>query len=120
MKNVNTLNALSRKTVGSNSSRKVKNSEKIPAIIYGNGLNPEPVSLNVSELRKEVNNSTFLNKIYDLLVEKNKVRVIVQGVEQDPVTDELIHVDFELFWFNEELETQGNRQGNTIYHFEKP
>ena len=94
MKNVNTLNALSRKTVGSNSSRKVKNSEKIPAIIYGNGLNPEPVSLNVSELRKEVNNSTFLNKIYDLLVEKNKVRVIVQGVEQDPVTDELIHVDF--------------------------
>ena len=41
-----------------------------------------------------VQKSSFLNKIYDLSVDKSKTRVIVQDISQNPVTDELEHVDF--------------------------
>ena len=34
------------------------------------------------------------NKIYDLSISNSKTRVIVQGISQNPVTDQLEHVDF--------------------------
>ena len=94
MKNVNILNALSRKSVGTNSSKKVRLANQIPAIIYGDGIKPEPISLAIPELRVEIQKSSFINKVYDITLEKNKVRVIVQEVSQNPVTDQLEHIDF--------------------------
>ncbi len=94
MKDISILNAFSRETVGSNSSKKIREESKIPAIIYGDGKNPQPISLDIKDLRIAISNSAFVNKIYDLLVEKTKTRVIVQDISQNPVTDRLEHVDF--------------------------
>jgi len=94
MSNIGVLKASLREKVGTNSSKKIRFNEKIPAIIYGDGKNPEPISLNVKDLRIEINKSAFLNKIYDLSIDKNKTRVIVQGISQNPVTDQLEHIDF--------------------------
>ena len=74
MKNVNILNALSRKSVGTNSSKKVRQANQIPAIIYGDGIKPEPISLAVPELRVEIQKSSFINKVYDIALDKNKIR----------------------------------------------
>ena len=94
MKDIITLNAFNREKIGSNGSKKVRQNEKIPAIVYGDGKNPQPISLNVSDLRKTVNKSNFINKIYDLSIDKLKTRVIVQDISQNPVTDRLEHIDF--------------------------
>ena len=94
MSSIDTLNASLRDKVGTNSTKKIRFAEKIPAIVYGDGKNPEPISLDVKDLRVEINKSSFLNKIYDILINQNKTRVIVQGVSQNPVTDQLEHVDF--------------------------
>ena len=94
MKDISILNAFSRETVGSNSSKKIREESKIPAIIYGDGKTPQPISLDIKDLRIAISNSAFLNKIYDLLIEKTKTRVIVQDISQNPVTDRLEHVDF--------------------------
>ncbi len=94
MNNVNTLSAFSRQNVGTNSSKKVRNAKQIPAIIYGDGKSPQPISIEITELRKEISKSSFLNKLYDISIDKNKVRVIVQDISQNPVTDELEHIDF--------------------------
>ncbi len=94
MSTIAVLNASLRDKVGTNSSKKVRFDQKIPAIIYGDGKTPEPISLDVKDLRTEINKSAFLNKIYDLSINKNKTRVIVQGISQNPVTDQLEHIDF--------------------------
>ena len=94
MREVSILNAFSRDSVGTNSSKKVRKEKKIPAIIYGDGKTPEPVALQKTDLRIEINKSSFLNKIYDLSIKEKKIRVIVQSVSQNPVTDELEHIDF--------------------------
>ena len=94
MSNINILNASSRDTVGTNSSKKIRVSNKIPAIVYGDGKNPQPISLEVKDLRVEINKSSFLNKVYDLSINNSKTRVIVQDIAQNPVTDQLEHIDF--------------------------
>ena len=94
MDNVSTLIASQREKVGTNSTKKVRDNKMIPAIIYGDGKKPEPISISVVDLRVEVQKSSFLNKIYDLSVDKSKTRVIVQDISQNPVTDDLEHVDF--------------------------
>ena len=94
MSSIDILSASLREKVGTNSTKKVRFANKIPAIIYGDGKNPEPISLDVKDLRIEINKSSFLNKIYDLSINDSKTRVIVQGISQNPVTDQLEHVDF--------------------------
>ena len=56
--------------------------------------NPQPISLDVKDLRIAISKSSFINKIYDLSIDKTKTRVIVQDISQNPVTDRLEHVDF--------------------------
>ena len=94
MREVSVLSAFSRELVGTNSSKKIRQEKKVPAIIYGDGKTPEPIALQKAELRVEINKTTFLNKLYDLSIKDKKVRVIVQSVSQNPVTDELEHIDF--------------------------
>ena len=94
MKDISILNAFSRENVGSNATNKIRQNNQIPAIIYGDGKNPQPISLDVKDLRSAVSNSSFVNKIYDLSIDKNKTRVIVQDISQHPVTDRLEHIDF--------------------------
>ena len=94
MSSIDTLNASLRDKVGTNSTKKVRFEKKIPAIVYGDGKKPEPISLSIKDLRIEINKSSFLNKIYDLTINNHKTRVIVQGVSQNPVTDQLEHIDF--------------------------
>ena len=53
MREVSILNAFSRGSVGTNSSKKVRQEKKIPAIIYGDGKTPEPVALQKTDLRIE-------------------------------------------------------------------
>ena len=94
MRDISILNAFTRDKIGSNGSKKIRKDDKIPAIIYGDGKKPQPVSLEVKELRETINKSAFLNKIYDLSIDKSKTRVIVQEISQNPVTDRLEHIDF--------------------------
>ena len=70
MKDISILNAFSREKIGSNRSKKIRGESKIPAIIYGDGKTPQPISLEVKELRLAINKSSFLNKIYDLSIDK--------------------------------------------------
>ena len=50
MSSIDTLSASLREKVGTNSAKKVRIANKIPAIIYGDGKDPEPISLEVKDL----------------------------------------------------------------------
>ena len=49
MKDISVLNAFTRENTGSNNTKKIRQEKKIPAIIYGDGKNPLPISLNIAE-----------------------------------------------------------------------
>ena len=59
MKDISVLNAFTRENTGSNNTKKIRQEKKIPAIIYGDGKNPLPISLNIADLRSSFKNSAF-------------------------------------------------------------
>ena len=57
--------------------------------IYHQNITPYNIIVNTSNKSKQIK-----VKFYDLSINNSKTRVIVQGISQNPVTDQLEHVDF--------------------------
>lgn len=83
----------------------VRMSGKIPAVVYGPGV--EPVSLSIaynefSKLYNEAGESTLI----DLAIDGAKsAKVLIQDVQYDPLTQRTRHVDFRQIRMDQEIET---------------
>ena len=88
------LSAETRQSVGKGNSRALRREGRIPAIIYGNKLEPLSVSLSERDLNTELRKEGFFNKLCDLEVGKDKVLVLPQAIALHPVTDRAEHLDF--------------------------
>lgn len=69
---------------------------KIPAVIYGNGISSEPIELNAKEL-ESVMHKKGRNALIDLIVKgkqgDNKYVVMVKEVQRDPIHRDIVHAD---------------------------
>lgn len=88
------LSAETRQSVGKGNSRALRREGRIPAIIYGNKLEPLSISLSERDLNTELRKEGFFNKLCDLEVGKDKVLVLPQAIALHPVTDRAEHLDF--------------------------
>jgi len=67
---------------------------QIPAIVYGPNIKEnEKISIDYSDFIR-LYRQTGQNKIIDLKTEKSTIKVLVQTVQQHPVSDDFIHIDF--------------------------
>ncbi len=87
------LKAEERKVLG----KKVKNLRKnglLPAHVFGKGVEGEIVSVDQKEFLK-IFHTAGETGLIDLKIGAEKVRpVLIREVQYDPVTDDLIHIDF--------------------------
>lgn len=88
------LSAETRQSVGKGNSRALRREGRIPAIIYGNKLEPLSISLSERDLNSELRKEGFFNKLCDLEVGKDKILVLPQSIALHPVTDRAEHLDF--------------------------
>ena len=88
------LSAEVRQSVGKGNSRTLRREGRIPAIIYGNKLDPLSISLSERDLNTELRKEGFFNKLCDLEVGKDKILVLPQAIALHPVTDRAEHLDF--------------------------
>ncbi len=76
-------------------NRALREQGRIPAILYGPDFKSEPVSVNLKEVKliyQKAGESTVIDlKVKD---EKESYKVLIKDIQWDPVTDDLIHVDF--------------------------
>jgi large subunit ribosomal protein L25 len=66
---------------------------KVPAVVFGHGLESIPVSLDAHEfdlLRRTVHSNSIISLVID---GKDKQRVLVRGIQIDPRYRHLLHVD---------------------------
>ena len=66
---------------------------KVPAVVFGHGLESIPVSLDAHEfdlLRRTVHSNSIISLVID---GKEKQRVLVRGIQIDPRHRHLLHVD---------------------------
>jgi large subunit ribosomal protein L25 len=88
------LKAAARKGAGKSAARALRREGRVPAIIYGEKQDPEPVSVEYRQLLKHFQTGHFLSHVITLDLDGRKARVLPREVQLDRVRDFPIHVDF--------------------------
>lgn len=87
------LKAEKREELGSSSSRKIRLSGNIPAIIYGNEGNTN-LTVNAKEFEFEYFKGDLTSTVIEIELDGKKTKVIAHQIDVDPVSDRPVHVDF--------------------------
>ena len=98
-----TLTTKSGRTTGSPESRRIRNAESIPAVIYGHGMTPILVTVGRRDLRIGLSGPAGDNTILELHVDDKKYPAIVKELQRDPVKRTVSHVDFMQIDLTEEI-----------------
>jgi len=111
------LKVKERKETG---TRKIKHLRKegwIPGVIYGHGEKSKLIMIQEEELIKVLHNMHSEATLLNLDYEGEKIRALMREVSRSPLTEKLLHVDFQHIHENEEinvhviLEFQGKPKG---------
>lgn len=96
------LEATSRGVKGK--SKKSANKEKvIPAVVYGHGLKTQSIMVPLVSFEK-IFKKAGTNTIVSLKLNSDKKQVLIYDYQQDPVSDQFIHVDFYAVKMDEKIE----------------
>ncbi|MDZ7798517.1 MAG: 50S ribosomal protein L25 [Patescibacteria group bacterium] len=89
-------------------TKKLRREEKIPGIIYGHNFKNKNISVDYHDfcdLFEKAGESSLI----DLIMGKAKpIKVIVQDIQLDPVSNKIIHVDFHTVKMTEKITTEIN------------
>lgn len=88
---------------GSAESRRIRREDRIPAVVYGQGMEPLSISVNRRDLRIALSGTAGMNTILDLTVNGNVYPSIVKEVQRHPVRRTVAHVDFIQIDLTEEI-----------------
>ncbi|MBM3846795.1 MAG: 50S ribosomal protein L25 [Verrucomicrobia bacterium] len=92
------LNAFVRNASGHNAVKKLRSSNRVPAVIYGRTTQPQNLELDVKELETLIHHSASETLLVDLSVAEDKARpkrlALVQEIQHHPLNGSLLHIDF--------------------------
>jgi large subunit ribosomal protein L25 len=89
-----TLTAAPGRAIGSSPSKRLRGEGRIPAVVYGQGLDATAVSVDRRELRAALHTDAGHNALINLEVDGTRHLTIVKALQRHPVRNEVVHVDF--------------------------
>ena len=90
------LNAELRTDLGKGASRRLRRlADKVPAIIYGGGAEPQPLMLRHSEVLQHVEHEAFYSHILTLTIDGQKHKAILKDMQRHPFKPKVTHMDFQ-------------------------
>jgi large subunit ribosomal protein L25 len=79
---------------GKGAARQARREQMVPGIVYGGGVDPQPLNIKYNYLIKHLKAGRFLSTLFNLKVEgQDDVRVICRAVQRDVVKDTPLHLD---------------------------
>jgi large subunit ribosomal protein L25 len=107
MSNQVSLKATRRTAMGRNAVKKVKAAQAIPAILYGQGVEPQPLQVERRAIDTLLAHAVSENILVNLEIEdggKSGGRLaLINEVQHHPVNQAVLHVDFQAVSMNETL-----------------
>ncbi|MBS0272114.1 MAG: 50S ribosomal protein L25/general stress protein Ctc [Proteobacteria bacterium] len=91
---VSQLDVQVREGTGKGASRALRRDGRVPAVLYGGKDAPAHFSLDPVQLDKEIHQTGFLSKIFEIPLDGKKEKALARAVQFHPVTDRPLHVDF--------------------------
>jgi len=90
-----TLEALTRNDFGKNEARRIRSGGRVPGVLYGEGKDATPISVEPRALLRILHSESGANTLISLkLSGAGDARVLVKDFQLDPVTHEVLHADF--------------------------
>ena len=89
-----TIAATARDRAGKGAAREARRQGLVPGVIYGDKQSPVMINLNARELERQLRRPGFFNHLFEVKVGNDTHRVLARELQQDPVTDRALHVDF--------------------------
>src|SRR5215204_3756463 len=90
------LTAQTGRTTGSSASRRLRAEGKVPAVLYGPGVDTVPVSVDWRDLRAALTTDKGVNALItlDLGSAGGRRQAIVKELQRHPVRRDVLHIDF--------------------------
>ncbi|MGB5397495.1 MAG: 50S ribosomal protein L25/general stress protein Ctc [Gammaproteobacteria bacterium] len=88
------LNAELREDMGKGASRRLRRVNKIPAIVYGAGKDPQNLTLEQKDVQYQMHNEAFYTQVLALNVAGKKVDVLLRDLQHHPYKLDIMHMDF--------------------------
>ena len=90
-----TLDAVSRNRFGKNEAGRIRREGRIPAVLYGEAREAEPISVDPKALLQILRSESGANTLIVLKIDgKGGGRVLCKEYQLHPVAQELLHADF--------------------------
>ncbi len=87
------LTAEPRTEQGKGASRRLRREGKVPAILYGAGKDPVPLSLNHNELLKQLENEAFYSHILTVELDGKTEQAVLKDLQRHPAKPFILHLD---------------------------
>lgn len=90
------LVAESGRPSGTRASRRLRGAGKIPAVVYGHGIEPIPVTVDARELRSALGTDAGTRALLQLTVGNEQHLALARQLQRHPVRHTVTHVDFQV------------------------
>lgn len=101
-----TLNAEVGRPTGSSNAGRLRGEGRIPAVLYGHGIEPLSLSVDGRELRAALHHEAGINALLNLeLSDGARHLALTKDIQRHPVRNTVIHVDFLVVSADEEVTT---------------
>jgi large subunit ribosomal protein L25 len=88
------LSALMRDDTGKGSSRRTRADGRVPAVVYGRGMEPLAISVDRREFVTALHTDAGMNVLLDIEVDGDTTLALTRELQRDPVRGTLLHADF--------------------------
>jgi large subunit ribosomal protein L25 len=89
-----TLTAEPRTTLGSRPAGRLRRAGKVPAVVYGLGVDTQAITVPARELQHILAGESGANTLITLDVDGESVLTLARQIHRHPTRGELVHVDF--------------------------
>jgi large subunit ribosomal protein L25 len=91
-----TLKAAPGREPGSRAAGRLRTFGQVPAVVYGHGITPVPVSVDWRELRAALTTDAGANALINLEVGSDQHLAVVRDMQRHPIRHDVLHIDFQV------------------------
>lgn len=121
-----TLKASKREDTGKGSARRARAAGRVPAVVYGLGIEPIAIEVDRREFVTALNTDAGMNVLLNIEVDGSQTTALTRELQQDPVRGTLLHADFVKIDLKQEVEVEvpvhlvgespGAKEGGVLEH----
>ncbi len=103
-----TIDVHARKDIGKGVARKLRQSGKLPAVIYGHGEEPMAIELDHERFNATMRQAAGEKLLIDLNVDgkDSGKKALIKEIQRDPVSGKMLHVDFQHVSLTEKIKIE--------------